>query len=374
MPIRTLRRTIELARHERAAGAALTIATIAALAWANTGGDSYRLFADSARDVVNDGLMTAFFLVVGLEIRREMVAGELGSLRRAATPLVAAVAGMVVPALIYAALVREGAASGAWAIPMATDIAFALGAIALVGSDLSLRVRTFLLTLSVADDVLAIIVLVAFYEEGFSPLPLLGGVVALASIVVIHRLSRGYAVLSTVAAILAWVAFHRAGIEPALVGFPVGLLLPTKTLGPRRLERMLQPWLVVVILPVFALANVGIRIDLDTFVTGSAGVVFLGVFLARVVGKPLGIGMSVALMRRSHRMYPEPHEEIGHFVSAGAIAAAGLTVPLIVVELALPEGPQADAARVALLVASVVAVGVGWFIHLVTDRSPARDR
>jgi NhaA family Na+:H+ antiporter len=334
-----------------------------ALVWSNAATATYQDVAGSARGVINEDLMSAFFLLVGLEIRREFVAGELRSVRRAAPPLLAAVAGMVVPAVIYAAIVRHAPESGGWAIPMATDIAFALGALALVDADLSLRARTFLLTLAVADDVLAILVLVVFYGRHFEAWPAALGLVALAAIVVGHRLGRGAIIASVIAGAGAWFAFSRAGIEPALVGFPVGLLIPTKTFGPRRLERMLQPWVVLVVLPVFALANVGVQLDVSSIVEGTAGSVFLGVLLARVIGKPLGIGAVVLLLRAAHH---DPKVEHGHLLSAGALAAAGLTVPLLVIDLVLPEGRVADAARAALLVGSVCAVVLGWCIHVLT--------
>ena len=373
MPGRIVRHLTELSRRERAPGIALTLATFVALVWANAWTGSYADVAGGARHIVNEGVMSAFFLLVGLEIRREIVAGELGSVRRAVPPIVAAISGMIVPSLIYAAVVRAGPGRDGWGIPMATDIAFALGAMALVDADLSLRARTFLLTLSVADDVLSIVVLIVFYGGDFDPLPVAGGLVALGAIAVAHRTHHGEIPVAALAGTVAWFAFSRGGIEPAIVGLPVGLMLPhagARTLGPRHLERMLQPWIVLGVLPVFAVVNVGVRLDPSVLATGAAGTIFVAVLLARVVGKPLGIGAAVIVLRAARR---DPRVDIGHLLSAGSLAAAGLTVPLLVVELALPEGPQADAARAALLVASVIAVGVGWLVHAVADRRRSRD-
>jgi NhaA family Na+:H+ antiporter len=367
MPTRVVRHLTELSRRQRAPGIALAAATLAALVWANVWSASYGELAEAARHFVNEGVMSAFFLLVGLEIRREIVAGELGSVRRAVPPVVAAILGMAVPAMIYAAVVRGGPGAAGWGIPMATDIAFALGAMALVDADLSLRARTFLMTLSVTDDVLSIVVLIVFYGGEFDPLPVAGGAVALSAIVVAHRTHHAEIPVAALAGTVAWFAFSRGGIEPAIVGLPIGLLLPhagARTLGPRHLERALTPWIVLAVLPVFALVNVGVRLD-PSLVTGTAGTIFLAVLLARVVGKPLGIGAAVLVLRAAHR---DPKVDTGHLLSAGSLAAAGLTVPLLVVELALPEGPQADAARLALLVASVIAVVVGWIVHAVADR------
>jgi Na+:H+ antiporter, NhaA family len=369
LPARIVHKLTELSGRERAPGIALAVATLVALVWANAWGPSYREVADAARHVVNEGVMSAFFLLVGLEIRREIVAGELGSLRRSVPPVVAAVFGMVVPGLIYAAVVRTGPGRDGWGIPMATDIAFALGAMALVDADLSLRARTFLLTLSVADDVLSIVVLIVFYGGHFDPLPVAGGVVALAAIAVAHRTHHGEVPVAALAGTVAWFAFSRGGISPAIVGLPVGLLLPhtgARTLGPRHLERALQPWIVLGVLPVFAVVNVGVRIDPSVLAAGAAGTIFLAVLLARVVGKPLGIGAAVVVLRAAQR---DPKVDTGHLLSAGALAAAGLTVPLLVVDVALPEGPMADAARAALLLGSVLAVGIGWIVHWVAART-----
>lgn len=362
MPARTIRFLTEISRRERAPGIALAVATLVALVWANAATSVYHDVAASAREVVNDGFMSAFFLLVGLEIRREVVAGELGSVRRAAPPLLAAVGGMVVPALIYAAVVRHGAGGHGWGIPMATDIAFALGAMAVVDADLSLRARTFLLTLAVADDVGAIVVLVAFYGGHVDVGSLAAGLAALGAIAAGHRLERGSIVLAVLAAAAAWFAFREAGVEPAIVGFAVGLLLPSRALGPRRLERMLEPWVVLVVLPVFALVNVGVRLDPSSLTTGDAGRIFVAVLLARVVGKPLGIGAVALALRAAHY---DPRVDFGHLLSAGVLAAAGLTVPLLFVGLAFPEGPMADAARGALLLGSVVAIALGWASHAV---------
>ena len=368
MSNRVVRHLTDLSRRERAPGIALAAATLIALVWANLWGPSYRDVAETARHVVNEGVMSAFFLLVGLEIRREIVAGELGSVRRAVPPVVAAVFGMAVPGLIYAAVVRRGPGGNGWGIPMATDLAFALGAMALVDADLSLRARTFLLTLSVADDVFSIVVLIVFYGGKFDPVPVAGGAVALATIVVAHRTHHFEIPVAALAGTVAWFAFSRGGIEPAIVGLPVGLLLPhrgTGRLGPRHLERALQPWVVLAVLPVFAVVNIGVRFDRSVLTTGGAGTIFLAVLLARVVGKPLGIGAAVIVLRAAHR---DPKVDTGHLLSAGSLAAAGLTVPLLVVELALPDGPQADAARAALLVASVIAVVVGWIVHAIAER------
>jgi len=312
-------RFVELARSARAPGIAMTVGTIAALVWANVATGSYSSIWATGRPWVNEALMALFFLGVGVEVRREMIAGELASIRRAAAPIVGALGGMLVPALIFAAIVRgPGLPEGhAWGIPMATDIAFAVGVLALIGSR-SVRERTFLMTLAVADDVLAIVVLVAFYGGGVSLGP--------------------------------------------MIGFVAGLVIPSTGLGPRRVEHTLLPWVNVVVLPVFALANAGVHLAFGSLTQARPVRVFIGVLVARVVGKPIGIVAAVWLLRRP--------EALRH-LTVGTVAAVGFTVPLLIVDAALPEGPLAVAARAGLLLASLIGALVTFIAHRLVAKPAA---
>jgi NhaA family Na+:H+ antiporter len=309
-------RLLEWSRTDRAAGVTLAVATAAALAWANANGDGYRSTWSSvpswlgitglhlsARAWVNEGLMTLFFVVIGLEIRREMTAGELRSWRRASRPLLGAVGGMAVPALLYLLIVHDSGAGHGWGIPMATDVAFSLGALALVGSHASLRLRVFLMTLAVADDILSVVLLVAVYSAD-----------------------------------LAAIVGVAVGLGGVLVVAP---RLSSKG-GPRSWERRLTPVVNIGVLPVFALANVGV--DLSRLDLGSAVAlrVFLAVLVARMIGKPLGIWPAVGAGRVRERL------------GVGAAASVGFTVPLLIVRAAFGEGLLADSATAALLTSTVL--------------------
>ena len=292
-------RLLEWSRTDRAAGVTLAVATVAALAWANVDGDGYRrTWASvpswleltglhlSARAWVDEGLMTLFFVVVGLEIRREISASELASWRRASRPVLAAVGGMAVPALLYVVVVHDAPGGHGWGIPVATDVAFSLGALALAGSHVSLRLRVFLMTLGVADDILSIVVLVAVYSAGLDPGLFAAGALCLLAMAGGRALARAPAVLSLLFGAAAWWLWARGGIEAAIVGAVIGLVglaavtpHAAREAGPRRWERRLIPIVNLGVLPAFAVANAGV--DLSRLDLGSA--VALRVFLAVVV-------------------------------------------------------------------------------------------
>ncbi len=380
-------RVVEAVRGDRAGGIALTLASVVALAWANwPGTHSYLRLWDavapwsrplglnlSVRDWVNEGLMLAFFAGVGLEIRREVVAGQLRSWRRAAVPVLAAVGGMAIPALIYTAWVAGQQGSHGWGIPMATDVAFALGALALLGRGVSARARTFLMTLAVADDILSIIVLVIFYSQRISLGWLLGGIVALA-LMTAARLRwqpPGWAILAL--GMAAWWAMLQAGVEASVIGAAIGALAPKRRSrresqagvtapGVRRWELRLEPWVNVVILPVFAVANVGLSLFGSGLGTPTALRIFVAVVVARIVGKPLGITVTTWLVRRMGSSSPSTRLERRSLLGLGSVAAIGFTVPLLVIRAALPPGPEAAGATAGLLAASVIAVGEGLLV------------
>jgi NhaA family Na+:H+ antiporter len=354
-------RLIAWSRTDRAAGVTLAVATVAALAWANVDGDGYRqTWASvpswleftglhlSARDWVNDGLMTLFFVVVGLEIRREMTAGELASWRRAARPVVAAAAGMAVPALVYVVVVHDAPGGHGWGIPMATDVAFSLGALALVGSGVSLRLRVFLMTLAVADDILSIIVLVAVYSADLDVGFVAAGGACLLAMAGGRTVGRVPAVLPVAFGAAAWWLWARGGIEAAIVGVAVGMVglaaAAPHEAGPRHWERRLIPIVNLIVLPAFAVANAGVDVSRLDLGSATALRVFVAVLVARVVGKPLGIWL---VARVGH---------VRETLGIGAAASVGFTVPLLIVRAAFGEGTLADSATAALLVATALGL------------------
>jgi Na+:H+ antiporter, NhaA family len=314
---------------------------------------------------INDALMTVFFFVAGLEIRREMHQGELSQLRRAALPLVAALGGMVAPAVIYAALNQGHPSQVGWGIPMATDIAFAVGALALLGKRVPPALRILLLALAVIDDVGAILVIAVFYS---SDVQLAGFGLALFGLLLL-ALWRSLGVRSAWAYVLpgavVWAGMYVGGIHPTLAGVVLGLLTPVRpwreVVSPvDSLQHALHRWVAFGIMPLFALANAGVPLghaELDT-----AGLrVFWGVSLGLVLGKPVGIvALSWLTTRLGLTALPTG---IGYrqLSVVGIVAGIGFTMALFVAQLAFPPGAEASGvdASGALLETSKLAIIAG---------------
>lgn len=360
----------------------LAVAAAIALIWANVeGGRAYRATWNrvapwsslvgvhlTLRDSVNQGLLFVFFALVGLEIRREFTAGELRTLRRAAVPILAALAGMAVPALIYTAAVAGGSGAKGWGIPMATDIGFALGALALIGTT-SGRARVFLMTLAVADDIASIMVLVAFYGHHTRLswlLPAVGALVTLGA--VWARSLPGWWIRAVLAA-FAWWALLRAGVDAAVVGAALGVFGPGRraTKGTARIATVrrwvvrLEPAVNGVVLPLFALANIGTTFGLSLWHDAAAMRVLAAVTLARLLGKPIGITAGTVLARRIVGV-DDPRISPRELVGVATLGSIGFTVPLLIIAQALPAGNLTDAAILGLLISSVVGAGGGWVV------------
>lgn len=369
-------RLVTRLRGDRAGGTGLALASVAAMVWANWPGNTYARFWRTVapwsapiglhldlRTWVNEGALVAFFALVGLEIRREVTAGELRHVRRATVPVLAALAGMALPAGIYALAVGAGPAQHGWGIPMATDVAFALGALALVARAPA-RARVFLMTLAVADDVFSIVILVVFYNRGVNLVWLAGGLAALAvAALVWARRLPGWALRVGLVAFCWWALLH-AGIEAAVTGVALGVLGPAR---PRRHHRArvrawesrLEPWVNVAVLPLFALANIGITLSASTLTDAAALRVFVSVVLARVIGKPVGITAGALLTRRVLADVTQPRISRRRLAGVGALASIGFTVPLLVIAEAFPAGPLATAAVAGLLASTLVGAAIG---------------
>jgi NhaA family Na+:H+ antiporter len=356
-------------------------ATLAALAWANLSRDSYQrvwrtgipwsgaLGIDlSLQGLVNQGLLVGFFVLIGLEISREVAEGELRSLRRASVPVIAALAGMAVPAGIYWVVLRGSAAADGWAIPMATDVAFALGALGLVGAGRSSRLRVFLLTLAVADDIASVVVLVLFYSHGLDAAWLIVGLGGIAAMVALRACGIRWVWPLLIFGALSWWGLARAGVEAAVVGVAIGLLAPAHPreqgqpatgsggTGPRLLERRLEPWVNVAVLPAFALGNAGFSLAGSGLASRSALHVFTAVLVARVVGKPLGIAAATRAMSLMGWGRYDPGIPSRQLLGLGTVAGVGFTIPRLIVRTTFPDGPLANAAIAGLLAASVLSV------------------
>jgi NhaA family Na+:H+ antiporter len=339
---------------EAASGAVLMAATVVALLWANSPWHAgYHDTWDGLRSFIDDGLMSVFFYVVGVEIKRELVVGELREPRTAALPIVGAIGGMVVPALLFA-LFNHGHPGGhGWGVPMATDIAFAVGVLTLLGRRVPSSLKVFLLTLAIADDIGAIVVIALFYASGVHLLALLLGLAALAAIAGLRRLGQRALVPCLVLAAVAWVAVDRSGVHPTIAAVALGLLTPA-AFAPA-VESRLHPWTGFVIVPLFALANAGVHlggVSLDDRVV-------LGVVVGLVAGKTIGISLASWLAVRTGLGSLPVGVRWRHLVGVATLGGIGFTVALFVGELAFEAGTLEDSAKAGVLLASVLAAVLG---------------
>ena len=378
-------------RTEAAGGTVLLVAAVAALVWANSPWqDSYATvwhteftvrvgrwsLSEDLGHWVNDALMALFFFVVALEIKRELVEGELRDPRAAALPAIAALGGMVVPALIYVSFNAGEPGSEGWGIPMATDIAFAVGVLALVGRRVATSLKLFLLTLAIVDDIGAIVVIAVFYSRGLDVVA--GGIAMLLLLTVAALLRARVTWLPLYVALAAgvWVATYASGIHATIAGVALGLLTPARrparaSVSPAEaFERRLHPWTSLGVIPLFALANAGVTVRADAFDTPGAVGVFAGIVGGLVVGKALGIAAATWLaVRVGIGRLPEG-ATWPSIIGVAVVAGIGFTVSLFIAGLAFAaESGIEDAAKLAILTASVAAAGVGTAMLLRTSSS-----
>ncbi len=368
-----------LLSNETASSALLLAAAAMALVWANSpwratyealfgtpiGVRAGRLaFERDLRFWINDGLMAIFFFSVGLEIKRELRGGQLGTVRRAALPVLAALGGMVVPAALYLAINAGTSAARGWGIPMATDVAFAVGVLALLGRRVPPPLRLTLLALAVIDDLGAVLVIAFVFSSGLGLPALAVGGCGLVAIQVLKRLGARSPWAYLPPAIVTWAGAYVGGVHPALAGVAVGLMTPAGPLG--RLEPALQPAVNLVIMPIFALANAGVALGAIDLHTGDGARLFLGVTLGLVLGKPIGIfGLAWLAVRLRLARLPDGTSWSGVLV-VGVIAGTGFTMSLFMSALALDPGPSLATARLAILAASGVAALAGIAVGRLT--------
>ncbi len=395
----------EFLQLEVASGVVLVAATIAALIVANTGaaGTVDRFFAreltlvefggfhltESLLHWVNDGLMAVFFFVVGLEIKRELADGELADPARALLPVVAAVGGMVVPAGIYALVGGGGEAAAGWGIPMASDIAFALGVLALLGRRVPSTLRLFLLTLAIVDDIGAILIIAVFYTSNLH-LGWLGAAIGLvALIVVLQRLRVWYVPAYVVLGTGCWLATHESGVHATIAGVVLGLLTPARPLRPEphhavvdeesgfdairrtifearetipvaeRLQHLVHPWSAFLVLPLFAFVNARIEVSTVTLADAATSDAGLGIVAGLVVGKPVGILAATWLAQRLGVAALPSDSTMSQVGGIGMVAGIGFTVSLFITELAFDDEILVADAKLAVLVASAAAASAG---------------
>jgi NhaA family Na+:H+ antiporter len=413
-----VRPLVEFLRTETAGGVVLLGATAVALLWANspwqgsyetlwhtrlTVGVGSVSISEDLRDWVNDALMALFFFVVGLEIKRELITGELRERKAAALPAMAALGGMVVPALVYLAFNSSGPDARGWGIPMATDIAFAIGLLSISLAPVAPALKAFLLALAIVDDIGAIIVIAVFYTGGLSIGWLLVAVGLSALIVVMLQLEVRWTPVYVILGLAVWLATFESGIHATIAGVALGLITPARPLErPRtvseeahrianetaddpvppdvdahlwlrltrlsrqaisplaRLETVLHPWTSFVVIPLFALANAGITFSRSLVAETMRSSVAHGVILGLVVGKPVGIALGAWVGTRTGLARLSGGISWRDLKSVGVIGGVGFTVSLFISHLAFSQEAQRDAATLGILVGSLLAGALGW--------------
>ena len=410
-------------RTETGSAAILLAATLAALAWANIDPTGYAGtwatqlsikvgsagLSASLHQWVNSGLMAFFFLVAGLEARREFDMGELRDRRRLALPLVVGLGGMVVPIGIYLAINAGRPSASGWGTAMSTDTAFALGMLALVGSGVPDRVRTYLLTFAIVDDVAGIVIIALAYSGHIDVIALAVGVVILAAVLVARarRIRNGAVYL--VLGVGAWIAFFSSGVDPVIVGLVMGIMAlaypaarmdleqasesfrlfreqPTPELASQaresvrtaispndRLQQLFHPWTSYLIVPLFALANAGIVLSASFLAHAYTSPVTLGILFGYVIGKPVGTVAAAWLITRISRGQIQPPVGWAAVAGAGTIAGVGFIVSLLIASLAF-RGTQLADAKVGVLSAAVASSALTWIIFRLTALLPRRLR
>jgi NhaA family Na+:H+ antiporter len=374
-------------RAEAAGGLALLLGSVVALLWVNVVDPaSYVSFwgthlnigiGDASIDEslghwVNDGLMTLFFFLISLEIKRELVTGELRHPKRAALPIIAALGGIVVPIAIFFAVTGGHHASG-WGIPMATDAAFAIGVLALLGDRVSEGVKLLLLTIAVVDDVAAILVIAVAYTDHLSLGWLALAIAGLLGVATMRALGVRRILAYVPIGIFVWVATFESGVHATLAGVALALLTPAVPVGGRdvlgELEHRLHPWVNLGILPLFALANAGVKLSGGELSDASGRRIALAVAVALVVGKFIGIGGATLAALRLRLGTLPPGVDRRSLLGAAALGGIGFTVSLFITPLAYDDPMLVGAAKLGILGGSLIAATIGITIFLTGRRA-----
>ncbi len=401
---------------EASGGLVLLAASALALVWANLATDSYLDFwateltvrlgdhtvTEDLQHVVNDGLMTIFFLVIGLEVKREIAVGELSSRQAALLPAFAALGGVVIPVLIFVTLSGGGDASRGWGIPMATDVAFALAALAALGSRVPTALVAFLLGVAVIDDIVAILVVAINYTDAVSLAWLAAAVGGLGAMYAVQRVGVRYLGAYIVLGFVVFFGTFQSGVHATIAGVAIGLLTPVRpfqepttvsveairtadatdddpddpdadawawrrlswlsreAISPlERVEHGLHPWSSFVVLPIFALANAGIVLDGGSLRAAAETPVALAVALGLVLGKTLGLAAGTAVAVRLGLSTLPEGVRWAHILGVGALAGIGFTVSLFIADLAYADPDLIDAAKTGVLGGSILAAALG---------------
>jgi NhaA family Na+:H+ antiporter len=317
---------------------------------------------ESVAHWVADAVMSVFFLGVGLEIKHEVTEGDLRERRTAALPVFAAIGGMVVPAALYAVVNVGGPGAHGWGVPMATDIAFALGVLALLERRVPRPLRLFLLSLAVVDDIGAILVIAIFYTDDLRPLWLLGTLGALAVMLVLQRIGVRPLPVYVLLGVVAWWCTYQSGVHATIAAVVIGLLTPHHDAAGRpvlhRVAHAIAPWVNLAVLPLFALVSVGVPLSGAALRDAASSRITLGIVLGLFVGKFVGVVLGVVFARRRDLHALIEGVPIGDFFGAAALSGIGFTVSLFVAELSF-RGIAVDDAKIGILVGSLASALLG---------------
>lgn len=383
MPSRLIRPFEDFFRHEAAGGILLVFFAAIALAWANSPmavqyeqilhypvkvGYGELALTKSLLHWINDGLMAIFFFVVGMEIKRELAVGELNSFKKAVLPVGAAFGGMVGPAVIYSLFNHGTANISGWGIPMATDIAFALGALSLLGSKKAPKgLAVFLAALAIADDLGAVLVIALFYTEQISWAALLTAMGIFAALMLANRLREDSTALFIFLGFLLWLAVQKSGVHATIAGVLLGMAIPVRQRGDvkpmlSRLEHVLQPWVAFGILPVFALANAGVPFDVSRFGEVITSPVGIGIIAGLFFGKQLGIfGTAYIMIRLKIASLPR-NVTMKQLYGVSLLGGIGFTMSIFVTSLAFKTEEVITTAKLSIIMASLLAAAAGLLV------------
>lgn len=403
---------------ENTAAGLLLLFTLAALLWANSSwAQSYWTLLDThvgftfaesrfeltVKHLVNDGLMAFFFFIVGLEVKHEFAIGELTDRARAAVPVVAAIAGLAIPAVIFLLFNPSGENAQAWGVVISTDTAFLIGALAIIKPMFPSRLRTFLLTLAVVDDVGALCVIALFYSDRIDVVPLVVSIVLIAAIALVRLLPAARGPAYAALGFSLWVSMYMAGVHPTLAGVAVALLIPVYspersqveevvarirafrqspnsryarevTRGLRdsisineRLQTSVGPYVSFLVLPLFALVNAGVQLDAESVSAALRSPLTWGIVAGLVVGKFVGITVATWFMQRTGFGALAPGLALRRIAGGAALSGIGFTISLFIVDIAIDDPGRKEQAIIGVLIASVVAFLLGWLIFRLTD-------
>ena len=335
----------------------------------------------SVMKFINYVLMTLFFFVVGLEIKRELSSGHLATVKKALMPFVAAMGGMAVPALIYLAIAGGTNAQG-WGVPVATDIALAVGLLAMVGSTAVASLRAFLLALAVIDDIGAILIIAFVYSSGVLFSWLIAGVIAIATVLLLQKVRVNSPLIYMVVGAALWLALYKSGVHPTLAGVILGLLTPDIPKPDSGLEdevdgsvsviewlqNKLHPWSTFFIVPLFAFANTGVVISSESIEAAINSPIAWGIFVGLVIGKPLGIFTTIYVAKRIRvGEVPEGARPFS-ILATGSAAGIGFTVAIFIANLAFSDTATQDVAIVSIIAASIVSGVLSYLLFTLLSK------